>query len=874
MRALVCCLSMALTLTGCEYLQQLWPHLIDNNTAPAPDVSDSASDGKHGQPFIAVPGSRLLDGRSFLRIIDVHDPGRPHVAGAIEAYRVGEGLFRIGNHVIYRGSDSYRYDGAREDVELLSSRPPSILNVDISVPAQPTLIHAVPTRGRAPSKLLQARGSVGSAIYAYEVVLGQTDRAWLSRYELQGKQLVLTGELALPHGSPKLEASAGRILVGISNADSDTQIVVIDGSGAELQTIYETTVPGNEETPRELLIDGDQLRVVYDTRAAGNPAADTFALSRDSALGRSGSCELWSPQEREASAIKWVLYSRNDDALYATTWDDQIIQYTLDADGNCPEPRELATSGNLPALLLPDAQRLLALHAHELRLFDTAKEAADPLLASAPVEGFYYGTDSSRAIQVFNLTQPEAAADGTAEPWLIGIPYYDEYSGVPEAYFELYTGSRETLTRRSMITDVATVGDLVLFDRTLLTLSGQAIRTYDISDLSLPVELGKLEPDPFVGPGFRFGDTLVYFRLTPHAGPPTGVDYPAELQFLRLDAIGETAPVATIPTLESSEWASANDLLFELRWEVIDWQTYTLRLTVQAYDVSNTSQPRKAGVISVDGLQRFYGANAIARSLLLPQPMQPTGPWSILRVIDFRDPDHPLLVPQSLEVPGADFTNLSGELVGTKYYFSEQKQDGWYATRIDFAESEPSASAASPVPGYVQAATSTAVYTVSYSEEPSALTVSRVPWSDEVSPPSATHTWPGRSFSSIHADDGQHLYLLHAPQPDAPRSVEPHGDWKWLEVLDAQTLETAGTLDIDIVGRLPGKIEGLHDGRLLISTMGALLFIDVRDPTQPRAQAAVPFEGGATVLAHEHRVYVFRAQSDRSYPIDLQNLSP
>jgi|GEM_PF-3042439 len=860
---------MALTLTGCEYLQQLWPHLIDDDTEPAPDVSESPSDGKHGQPFIALPGSRLLDGRNVLRIIDVHDPSRPRVEGALDDYRVGEGLFRIGHHVIYRGADSYRYEGAREDVAILSSRLPAILNVDISDTSQPTLIQKVEMRGRIPSQLLQT----GTAIFSYEVILGQNDRAWLSRYELQGERLVLTGEVELPHGSAKLEASSNKILVGISNTDLDTRILVIDGTGAELRNVYETTISGDHTLPGDLMIDGDQLHVIYDIERS--PIVDTFALSRDAALGKIGSCDIASPHEREASAIKWVLYSANDNAFYASSAGmDELYQYPVDADGNCPEPRYLGPSGHLPALFLPDVQRMLALHTHELRLFDTSSSTADPLLASAAVEGFYYGTDTDRPIQVFGLAQPEAAADGTAEPWLIGIPYYDEYSGVPEAYFELYTASRQTLTRRSMITEIAPVGDLFLFDRTLLTLSDLAIRTFDISDLSAPAELGALEPDPFVGGGFHFGDTVVYFRRTPQSGPPTGVDYPVELQFLRLDAIGDTPPVATIPTVESSAWAKGDDLLLELRWTVIDWQSYALRLTVQAYDISDTGQPRKAGVISVDGLTRFYGADAIGRSLLLPQPVQPQGPWSNLRVIDFRDPDHPVLVPQSLEVPGADFSYLSGELAGTKYYSSEQKQDGWYATRIDFADPEPSASAATPVPGAVQAATSTAVYTAAYSAEPSALTLSRVPWGDEVSPPSATHTWPGRSLSSLHADDGQHLYLVHVPQQDVPQGSEPHSDWTWLEVLDAQTLETVATLDIDIAGRLPIKIEGALDGRLLVSTAGALLFIDLRNPTQPRAQAAVSFESGATVLAHEGRIYVFRFHSDRSYPIDLQNLSP
>jgi hypothetical protein len=208
---------------------------------------------------------------------------------------------------------------------------------------------------------------------------------------------------------------------------------------------------------------------------------------------------------------------------------------------------------------------------------------------------------------------------------------------------------------------------------------------------------------------------------------------------------------------------------------------------------------------------------------------------------------------------------------GTKYYHTEQKPDGVYATAIDFADPEaPSLSAVVQIPGRIQVATSTAVYTASYSGEPSVLTLSRIPWAGEASPPSAAHAWPGRSLSSIIAE-GQYLYLTHAPQSGVPQGSEPHSDWTWLEVLDAQTLETVGTLDIDT----RGKIERLHNGRLLISTSGALLFIDIRDPAHPTAQAAVAFSSGAAAITSNNRVYTARVREPvRSYPIDLQNLRP
>jgi hypothetical protein len=59
MRALFCCLSMALTLTGCELIEQLLPIIIDHNPAPDPEPSESPTLGTHGQRLLTLPGGRL-----------------------------------------------------------------------------------------------------------------------------------------------------------------------------------------------------------------------------------------------------------------------------------------------------------------------------------------------------------------------------------------------------------------------------------------------------------------------------------------------------------------------------------------------------------------------------------------------------------------------------------------------------------------------------------------------------------------------------------------------------------------------------------------------------------------------------------------------
>lgn len=86
-------------------------------------------------------------------------------------------------------------------------------------------------------------------------------------------------------------------------------------------------------------------------------------------------------------------------------------------------------------------------------------------------------------------------------------------------------------------------------------------------------------------------------------------------------------------------------------------------------------------------------------------------------------------------------------------------------------------------------------------------------------------------------------------------------------MLDALTLDTVGVLDLDV----EGNIKASAQGRLLIAIRDALLFVDVREPSQPVARAAVPFTFDSELTTHDDRVYV-GSERTQSYPIDLHNL--
>lgn len=892
MRGLLGWVSITVVVAGCasagdqlsDSIGLLDQRLIDDSTEPAPEVSETPTDSQHGMWHLALPGGRVLRARRVPRILDVRDPQRPRIESELSGYEVGEPFLRIGNHAIFEGSSAYTYRGERDDIPIAREHTSGLLNVDFSDPAALRLINVIPARTQsAPALRVLGQGQSGSALYKVENRNRQDDLVWLSRYELQDEQLVLTGELQLREVVEKIETVGSQVLLHFRKYDKPAPIAVIDGSGPELRTAYETSVPGGEV--QALAIDGPKLRVAYSRNLPDgwtSPAVDTFDLTKDDALGRVGRCDLGRSNNPDyGTFFSGTLYSKSDHALFAGDGGlGRTYQIPFNASGKCPLRRTLDNDESA-SFHLPAPQRLLALNQRNLRLFNTARSATVPLLASAPIEHYYYYYDTVKPIQVFGLAQAATAPDGTPEPWLVGLPYYDEYTGLAEGAFQLFSASHRTLTARSTIYEYARTGDLAVFNNTLVTLSSVGLRTFDLSDLDQPKQLGSLDLEVVFSGDLRFGDYFVRFRSSPLSGPPTGVEPVRDVLLERIDAVGQT-PIASWRVRRDSTWLKADDLLLEARW-IFTSSALSPYLTVQVYDLSDPARPRKAGVFFTDEIRREsaddngFGLTmrTIGRSLAIAQRQlvegSPTGPWSDWRVIDLRDPDDPKLFERGYPVEDADFSSLSsGVELGTSHYFSHQNETGLYGTRIIVDNVDPPYAHTFPIPAPIAAASPDAIYTATPSNTASDLTVSRIVLRGEVSPPTAARTWPGRQLTSIRADAGPYVYLTHRPRSDMPRGTEPHSHWVRLEILDTTTLAAVGTLDIDT----QAEIKHSANGRVFIAIPDAILFVDVRDPTHPKAQAAVPSENYYTqVLTYDDRIYV-GADRVQNYPIDLQNLIP
>jgi hypothetical protein len=239
-------------------------------------------------------------------------------------------------------------------------------------------------------------------------------------------------------------------------------------------------------------------------------------------------------------------------------------------------------------------------------------------------------------------------------------------------------------------------------------------------------------------------------------------------------------------------------------------------------------------------------------------------------VIDLRDPEQPALLRPRLELPGDDFQRQSYIVSGTRIFTTERSRSGeLFGSVVDFSDpAAPTLSARRKIPGDIVAATAQDVYTAPQGYDQPELSLSRVACCAADAQPSAARSWPDRALVGLSPDTAGHLLLLHGPRASAPPSPDSRADWVRLEILDAQTLATIAALDIDDYAS--GRI-ALSDGRVLIDGSGASFLVDLRDPSAPRLQAALPHGFGPS-LFDRGQVLISDELGFRSYPAELRNL--
>ena len=236
-------------------------------------------------------------------------------------------------------------------------------------------------------------------------------------------------------------------------------------------------------------------------------------------------------------------------------------------------------------------------------------------------------------------------------------------------------------------------------------------------------------------------------------------------------------------------------------------------------------------------------------------------------VIDLSDPDQPSLIRPLLALPGR---LLSHQYFASNsnIYVTELEGEALFASRIDFGDPRtPQLTPRLPVSGRVVTAIDEDMYIGPPNDGDAELTLTRVRCCDDAQP-LATRSWPGRSFGSLQPDGAGHLLLLHAPAEGSETQPEVQANWTRLEILDAQTLATLGTLDID---RYASAVQSPTDGRLVVDSSGVLYIVDLRNAQLPRIQAAVPYSQGAVAIQRDQLIVADELGFQR-YPLALDNM--
>lgn len=633
-----CTALLALVLASCELLDQLPPWLIDGDGNSDPSEPVDTVTIEQASTFEPLGRGRALSVTTHgLRILDVRNPQAPRVEGAYPIALYTPAFYRMGEHVILVVDFAAGYLGAREDLPLPKNRSGVLLNIDIHDRARPSLINEV-ALDDLPRLHLLRRAPEGDALFVLPLVWnGERDQSRVERYQLREGRLVNTGRLLLDNVAQAIAATPQQLLAATQQQfAADFRVNVIDMLSPELTLQLSAPLAGTVSTPTQMVVDHDQLRVLY-RDPTGTTAIATFDLSSASASSTghcdTGSTAFFTPEAR--------LFSSDASSYFHS--DGQLERFSFDAAGSCATPTSFGAGTRSYALHELAPARLLALSADALDLYDSAQAR---LLAHAPLARPLGSASELQPIQFSRLPTPVAAGDGTPEPALVSVPYL---GGEEHGRFQLQTLSDHTLTARASIAQRGYPRTTALFGRTLLTVSSTELHTYDLRDLANPIEQGQLELAESYPYLFSLGDYVARVRSHPWVLPPDerALSVQDDLQVL---SNAQSAPIASLPVESIGEWVQVGSVLANLQLSVADYGNGlnpTARITLQAYDLRDPAHPRRAGTLSTTEIEAewtgghftepYIQHDAVSGALIIPQTKRAPDEHvrSCWRVIDY-----------------------------------------------------------------------------------------------------------------------------------------------------------------------------------------------------------------------------------------------
>lgn len=609
-------LSLALTLTGCDVVAQLWPWIIEQNPpdTDTPDTPPAAPSIEHARTFMALEDGRVLSATSQgFRIIDVRDARHPRVEGLVDLVCNSLSFYRVGEHVILLAEFVEGYAGARADVPFHKQADSLLVNVDISDRAHPTIVEEIELDDLPRSSLMR-KAPDSSALFVFPMVYEEVYHSRIERYDLREGRLRKTADTLLDSTAEAIDATPEKLLVATAPAPNRSTVTVLDIAAGQLTTSFTATLAGHASRfSTRLALSGDRLRVSYSANDTGFIAIDTFDLSLQPTAAAVGHCVTTTqPGYWEYDALA---FDASTDDLFSskTEPNGELVQLMLDADGGCLDQVAYGPDSRSSQLHASGVDRMLGYGPIGLSMYETGPAATEQPVARAALPGPFTGGNASGPIQLLDLPRPLAAPNGTLEPQLAVIP---NNSWPIASGFQLFTLSDRTITPRAALDLRARPDSVALLAPALVAASATELRTFDARDLNAPVGLGQLELAEQYYELFRFGDYIARIRVDPYVGPPEERARLVhdDLQVLRRSDVASGAPpVASLPVEPLGKWLQVGQVLVnaQLRGGPADsFGEPASEITLQVYDLSDTTQPRKAGRLeTTDVRARWTGGH-------------------------------------------------------------------------------------------------------------------------------------------------------------------------------------------------------------------------------------------------------------------------
>ncbi|MDH5673574.1 MAG: beta-propeller domain-containing protein [Myxococcales bacterium] len=693
--------------------------LVGFGSATGTDLG--GEDGSGDPPDAADPGRLIADADLIqrrgnilyalnagtgLHVVDIAEPDRLERLGG---YRVAGEAFEMlldGDTALVTVNGFGRYVASEEEGAYLYEQSALLLALDVGDPA------AIAERGRfeVPGRIREAR-RVGDVLYLVSIEDGYCwgcesapSTTVTSLHLADLTQIAIADQLRFEADSydfsyhHPVAISTERMYVGSDSwlpsegARSTIQVIDISDPSGSLQPGAELAVAGAIQSRWQMDEHGGVLRVISQAQSGAAfvpPVLQTFAITSASEIAALGTLTLELPRPESLRSARF-----DGDRGYAVTFEQTDPLFTLDlSDPAAPVQRaELEIPGFIHHME-PRGDRLLALGfdrqhpdgALHVSLFDVADLANPVMLERVHFGGAggAFGDSQDRLHQALGIHEAEGLLTIPMMSWgqsesVSECPGDMEQSGV-----QLVDFSEDSLDLRGNAPVVGAARRAFLQAGRLLSVSSEALQSFDIDDRDTPMETSRL----------RMSRNVYAFAIVGEHGARLSTDALSRMQdVLDVTALADIENPETLGELELSglqppspkgldsgpdspacwyEWVDdANELVFTVGDYVLFGNFSYGELILSSFDVADAAAPRFVGHTMLPigrGSGDLFALWSLPRQRMAVQVgsvlafLEDEQVWEgdtlvsttpVVSLVDIRDPEAPLLA-ERIELPAS-----------------------------------------------------------------------------------------------------------------------------------------------------------------------------------------------------------------------------